>query len=314
MSFGHSTTTDEVLDGIDLIGKCAIVTGASGGLGEETARALASKGAQVTIAARNLEKANAAADGIRNSTGNDHVDVRELELVSAASVRAFAESWKADHDRLDLLINNAGVMACPLTRTEDGLELQFATNHLGHFLLTGLLIPSLKAAAPSRIVNLTSAGHWFSPVDFDDPQFERRGYDPWVAYGQSKTANILFSVELEKRWGSGGVHAYAVHPGGIQTDLGRHLTQADIERFTESARTGELRFKSIPAGAATSVWAATAAELDGRGGTYLEDCHVAEPGSGGLAGGGYADYALDSDSAARLWSLSEELVGERFST
>ena len=310
MSFGATTTVDEILEGIDLTGKRAIVTGASGGIGEETARALASKGVAVTIAARNRQKAKAVAEGIRQSTGNAGVDVREVELASLESIRAFAKHWRADYDRLDLLINNAGVMACPLTRNENGWEMQLATNHIGHFLLTCLLVPALKAAAPARIVNLSSRGHWLSAFDFDDPQFERRDYDPWVAYGQSKTANILFSVELEKRLGADGIHAHAVHPGGIRTDLGRHLTEADMARAME--RAGKLTFKSVTAGAATSVWAATSRELDGRGGVYLEDCHVGEPGPGGIDGGGYAAWAVDRDAAARLWSLSEELVGERF--
>lgn len=317
MAFGYESTTDEVLEGIDLSGKRAIVTGASGGLGEETARALADHGAAVTITARDLQKGEAAAAKIRESTGNPAVDVRALELADLGSVRAFAAGYLADHDKLDLLINNAGVMACPLTRTDVGWEMQFATNHVGHFLLTCLLAPALKAAAPSRVVNLSSAGHHMSPVDFGDPFFETREYDKWVSYGQSKTANILFSVGFEKRLGHSGVHAYAVHPGGIMTDLGRHLSDEDIAMLmsrNEVSDRDELqsRFKSVPQGAATSVWAATSPELEGRGGVYCEDCHVAGPGSGGLSGGGHAAWALDPEAAERLWTLSEELVGEKF--
>lgn len=317
MSFGFENTTDEVLAGIDLAGKRAIVTGASGGLGEETARALAAKGAAVTITARDVPKGEAAAAKIRESTGNADIDVRELELADLASVRAFAEGYLADHDKLDLLINNAGVMACPLTRTPAGWEMQFATNHVGHFLLTCLIAPALKAAAPSRIVNLSSAGHHMSAVDFDDPFFNNREYDKWVSYGQSKTANILFSVGLEKRLAGAGVHAYAVHPGGIMTELGRHLTDEDIAAMMErndisDPEAFQAGFKTVPQGAATSVWAATSPDLEGRGGLYCEDCHVAGPGAGGIRDGGHAPWALDPDAAERLWALSEELVGQRF--
>ena len=317
MSFGFESTTDDVADGIDLTGKRAIVTGASGGLGEETARALASKGAAVTMTARDIPKGEAAAAKIRESTGNSNVDVRALELADLSSVRAFAEGFLADHDKLDLLINNAGIMACPLMRTDAGWEMQFATNHVGHFLLTCLLAPALKAAAPARIVNLSSAGHHLGPVDFDDPFFENREYDKWAAYGQAKSANILFSVGLEQRLGAAGVHATAVHPGGIMTELGRHLSEEDIAAMVSRAGVDDPEafqagFKSVPQGAATSVWAATSPDLEGRGGLYLEDCHVAGPGGGGLREGGYADWALDPAGAKRLWSLSEKLVGEQF--
>jgi len=311
MSFDHTTTTDEVLAGIDLSGCRAIVTGASGGIGEETARALASKGAAVTIAARDAVKMQAAADKIRKSTGNQQIDTAMLELDKPASVRSFVEGWLAKYDRLNLLINNAGVMACPLTRTAEGWELQFATNHLGHFLLTNLLVPALKAGAPARIVNLSSAGHRRAPVDLEDPNFENRGYEPFEAYGQSKTANIWFTMELNKRLSGAGVTAYAVHPGGIMTDLGRHLTKEIIDAMTKQIGASGIQFKSIPAGAATSVWAATASELRNRGGLYLEDCHIAEPAT---ADGrtGYAPHAYDEAGAARLWALSEELLGQKF--
>lgn len=311
MSFDHTTTTDEVLKGMDLSGCRAIVTGASGGIGEETARALASKGAAVTIAARDAAKMRAAADKIRQSTGNERVDTGELQLDKPASVRSFVEGWLDKYDHLNLLINNAGVMACPLTRTAEGWELQFATNHLGHFLLTNLLVPALKAGAPARIVNLSSAGHRRCPVDLEDPNFEHRDYDPFEAYGQSKTANIWFSIELNKRLAESGVIAYAVHPGGIMTDLGRHLSKEVIETMTRQIGESGIQFKSIPAGAATSVWAATAVELGDRGGLYLEDCHIADPAT---ADGrtGYAPHAYDEAGAARLWTLSEELLGQKF--
>jgi NAD(P)-dependent dehydrogenase (short-subunit alcohol dehydrogenase family) len=317
MAFGFESTTDDVIDGIDLTGKRAIVTGASGGLGEETARALASKGAAVTLTARDIPKGEAAAAKIRESTGNPNVDVRALELADLASIRAFAEGFLADHDSLNLLINNAGIMACPLMRTDAGWEMQFATNHVGHFLLTCLLAPALKVGAPARIVNLSSAGHHFGPVDFDDPFFDNREYDKWSAYGQAKSANSLFSVGLEQRLSTAGVHATAVHPGGIMTELGRHLTEEDIAAMVSRAGVDDPEafqagFKSIPQGAATSVWAATSADLEGRGGLYLEDCHVAESGGGGLREGGHAEWALDPAGAEKLWTLSEELVGEKF--
>lgn len=314
MAFGADTTTDEVLEGIDLSGKRAFVTGASGGLGEETARALASKGAAVTLTARDMAKGEAAAERIRQSTGNQDLEVVELELSVPDSVRACAKDWLAQHDTLDLLINNAGVMACPLARTTEGWEMQFATNHFGHFLLTNLLLPALRKGAPARIVNLSSRGHQNSDVDFDDPHFENREYDKWTSYGQAKTANILFSVELNKHLAASGITANAVHPGGIQTDLGRHLTQKDIEELlARTGRTGGIKMKTIPAGAATSVWAATSPDLEGKGGLYLEDCHIGEPVTADVGSDGYKAYALDEASAARLWALTEETLDEKFS-
>lgn len=317
MAFGADTTTDEVLAGRNLDGLRVIVTGASGGLGEETARALAAHGAQVTMTARDPARGAAAADRIQASTGRDDLEVRELELADPDSIRAFADGWLADHDGLDVLINNAGIMACPLGRTSQGYELQFATNHLGHFLLTGRLLPALRQGVRPRIVNLSSAAHKLSAVDFDDPHFERREYDKWGAYGQSKTANVLFAVGLESRLSGAGIHAYALHPGGIMTDLGRHLAESDVVELMRRAKVdpGEgLKMKSIPAGAATTVWAATAAELEGRGGIYLEDCQIAPRCDGRLEDPGYMDYAVDADAAERLWTLSEELIGAPFET
>jgi NAD(P)-dependent dehydrogenase (short-subunit alcohol dehydrogenase family) len=310
--FGHDTTTDEVLEGIDLSGRLALVTGGSAGLGAETARALASKGAHVVLTARNPEKGEAVAKSIRESTGNPHVEVEELDLASLASIRAFAERFLGKHDALPLLIDNAGVMACPFERTADGFELQFGTNHLGHFVLTGLLAPALLRAAPARVVALSSRGHQQSPVVFDDISFERRPYDKWLAYGQSKTANVLFAVELERRLGERGVHAYAVHPGVIQTELSRHMSPEDFEHIRQRQPAGRMRLKSVEAGAATSVYAATAPELEGRGGLYLEDCHVAEIDDAEGSGGGVRSYAVDPEAAKRLWSVSEEMVGQTF--
>lgn len=311
-AFGHDTTTDEVLAGIDLSGKLALVTGGSSGIGAETARALASKGARVVLTARNMVKGEEVAQGIRASTGNEAVEVMALELGSFASTRAFAEKFLAKHDALDILINNAGVMASLFAKTEDGFELQFGTNHLGHFLLTGLLNPALVKAAPSRIVALSSRGHQISPVVFEDINFEQRDYNKWAAYGQSKTANILHAVELERRLGPQGVHAYAVHPGVIQTELSRHLQEEDWDLLRSRMDAGELTLKTIPAGAATSVYAATAPKLEGRGGVYLEDCHVAEVNDDETILGGVRSYALDIEAAKRLWSISEEMVGQSF--
>jgi NAD(P)-dependent dehydrogenase (short-subunit alcohol dehydrogenase family) len=310
--FGFASTTDEVLASIDLTGKVALVTGASGGLGEETARALASRGAAVVMTARDLAKGERAAEAIRESTGNRQVEVAALELDSLESVRTCAAGFLEGHERLDLLINNAGVMACPFSKTRDGFERQFGTNHLGHFLLTNLLLPAVLSSSPARVVNLSSAGHRMSNVLFEDPGFERTPYDKFVGYGQSKTANILFSVALDQRLADRGVRAYAVHPGAIGTELGRHMQPADIEALTSGGPSGgKIAFKSVQAGAATTCYAATSPALTSRGGVYLEDCDVAEV-TESTGTSGVQDYALDADAAGRLWTLSESLVGERF--
>jgi len=311
--FGATTTADEVLDGLDLHGKLVLLTGGSSGLGQESARALAARGAHVVITARDAAKGRAVVAGITASTGNIHVELEELELGSLASIRAFATRFLARHDRLDVLVNNAGVMACPLGHTSDGFELQFGTNHLGHFLLTCLLAPALRRGAPSRIVSLSSRGHHLSPVDFDDPNFERRPYQKWASYGQSKTANVLFAVGLERRLGGAGVHAYALHPGAIMTELGRHLVPEDIEFLRSRTAPGTtLSFKSVEAGAATSCFAASAPELERRGGIYLEDCHVATVNDAPNALDGVKTYAIDPENAERLWKLSERLIGQTF--
>ena len=313
--FGADTTTDEVLEGIDLSGKLAVVTGGSSGLGAETARALASKGAHVVITARNVEKGEAVAGDINAATGQDSVEVEALELGSLASIRAFAGRFLAKHDKLDLLINNAGVMASPQDQTDDGFELQFGANHLGHFLMTNLLVPALLKAGSARIVSLSSRAHTMSPVVFEDIEFKERPYQKWGSYGQSKTANALFAVELERRLGAKGVHAYSVHPGVIQTELWRHMDQADFDLMEKRAadRGTETKIKTVPAGAATSVYAATAPELEGRGGSYLEDCGVAEVDDDPNATKGVYSYAVDPQNAERLWNVSEEMIGEKFS-
>jgi NAD(P)-dependent dehydrogenase (short-subunit alcohol dehydrogenase family) len=306
---GATTTTDDVLEGIDLTGKRFVVTGASTGLGEETTRAVAAHGAAVTMAVRDIDKGLDAADRVRESVPDADLIVRQLDLASLASVRAFAEEFLAERDTIDVLINNAGVMACPQATTDDGFEMQFGTNHLGHFLLTSLLTPALLTGSPARVVALSSRGHRFSDVDLDDPDFARTPYDPWVAYGRSKTANVLFAVGFDQRYRDQGVRAFAVHPGGIQTELGRHLTEDSINALVQAMPPGQqMEWKTIPQGAATSVWAATSPALDGKGGLYLEDCGIAEPVDEVIVAG-VQRYALDPDRADALWALSESLVG-----
>jgi NAD(P)-dependent dehydrogenase (short-subunit alcohol dehydrogenase family) len=296
--FGEQTTAAEVLAGTDLTGRTALVTGVSAGLGVETTRALRQAGARVLGAARDLGKARAALA----AAGVDGVELVELDLADLESVDACAKQVLSSQESLDLLINNAGVMAPPLTRTAQGFELQLGTNHLGHFVLTNALTPLLQPG--SRIVNLSSRGHLRSPMRWDDPHFrDESAYERWKAYGQSKTANVLFTVELDKRLASQGIRAFAVHPGVIMTELSRHLDQAaGAEVMT---RLADITFKDIPQGAATTLYAAVSPDLDGRGGLYLEDCHVAgvTPGDGSA---GYAPWAMDADEAARLWEWSLE--------
>ena len=309
-TFDQTTTTDAVLTGTDLEGRRIVVTGGSTGLGEETARALAAHGAALTIAVRDAERGKAAAGRIRESVPKADIEVRELELDDLASVRAFAKEFLSEHASIDVLINNAGVMGCPYATTVDGFEMQFGTNHLGHFLLSVLLTPALISGAPARVVALSSRGHRLSDVSLDDPGFARTEYDPWVSYGRSKTANVLFAVGFDQRYASQGVRAFAVHPGTIHTELGRHLTDESLKQLMDSMPSGAENFwKTVPQGAATSVWAATASELDGLGGLYLEDCHIAErmTASDGLEG--VRDYAVDPARADALWDLSERMVG-----
>lgn len=312
--FDKESTSNDVVQGADLTGKTVLITGASGGLGAETARALASVGANVTLAARDISKVESVAESIRNSGVAGKIEVTALELTSLDSVRGCAKRFLAENDRLDILINNAGLMGCELTRTAEGWELQLATNHIGHFLLTCLLVPALRSAAPARIVNLSSAGHRLGDMDFDDPHFETRDYDKWLAYGQSKTANILFTRELDRRLCARGVRAIAVHPGMIMTELGRHLTPEDVQDLMSRAdpEAGRPTFKSIEQGAATSCWVASAAELDNQGGLYCEDCHVAEEKVDGASISGISPHAINPESALRLWTLSESWVGESF--
>jgi NAD(P)-dependent dehydrogenase (short-subunit alcohol dehydrogenase family) len=302
--FGASSTTDEVLDGVDLSGKRILVTGVSAGLGVETARTLAAHGAQVVGAARDLNKARAATQQVRaQATNGRGLELVELDLASLKSVRSCADALVSAGKPFDLIIANAGVMACPKSQTSDGFETQFGTNHLGHFVLVNRIASLLKPG--SRLVNLSSAGHRFSDVDLDDPNFEHTPYAELVAYGRSKTANILFAVEFDRRHKAKGVCATAVHPGVIQTELGHYMTPEVSQQLTS------INWKTIPQGAATSVWSGTVASADEVGGLYCEDCHVAELVEGDIRGGVRA-YALNPDSARALWAKSEEMVGERF--
>ena len=312
MAFGAETTTDQLLQSVDLSGRRVLITGASAGLGAETARALAAHGAEVMMAVRDLTKGQRTADAIRAAAPDARVELHELELASLASVRACADQLLAEGKPLHLLIANAGVMACPQGVTEDGFETQFGTNHLGHFVFVNRLLPLVIGGAPSRIVVLSSSGHRFSDVDLDDPGFERTPYDPWVAYGRSKTANALFAVALDARLRDRGVRACAAHPGGIRTELGRHLTPEAIQQVMQRSAAAQVTFKSVEAGASTTVWAAIVADPGEIGGRYCEDCHVATPTTDPVAMAGVRPHAQDAARAEALWSRSEELVGEQF--
>jgi NAD(P)-dependent dehydrogenase (short-subunit alcohol dehydrogenase family) len=308
-SFGPESTTDDVLDRLDLAGTEVVITGTSAGLGVETARALAARGAHVVGIVRDVDKARRNLD----EAGAQGVDLYQADLASLASIRAFADSYLADgHPRIDVLIANAGIMACPQGTTADGVELQFGTNHLGHFLLVNRLLPLLLTGAPARVVALSSAGHRFGDVSIDDPGFERTPYDPWVAYGRAKTANILFAVELDRRLGDRGVRATALHPGGIATELGRHLTEETLGALAKARGDRKMQWKTVPQGAATSVWAGFVADAEEVGGRYCEDCAVAPVIDDPNASPGVMRYALDPDTAAALWARSEEMVGETF--
>ncbi|EQB32556.1 SDR family NAD(P)-dependent oxidoreductase [Sphingobium ummariense] len=319
-SFGWHSTTDEVLDGIVLSGKRILVTGTSAGLGVETARALVAHGADVVGTARDLDKARRATAGIAPGPNGGSLELVELDLASLASVRACADALVADGRPFDIVIANAGVMACPFGKTADGFETQFGTNHLGHFVFVNRIASLIRPGG--RLVNLSSAGHRYADVDLDDPNFDHTPYQEFLAYGRSKTANVLFAVEFDRRHRDSGIRATAVHPGGIQTELSRHMGEGAIEQLVENlnaanAASGKppFEFKSIPQGAATSAWAAVVADADAVGGRYCEDCHVAEVVDGGSelsASAGVRPYALDPERAKALWAKSEELVGETF--
>jgi NAD(P)-dependent dehydrogenase (short-subunit alcohol dehydrogenase family) len=321
--FGAATNTDEVLSGKNLKGKRILVTGVSAGLGVETARSLAAHGAHVVGAARDLNKAKAATEQVRNDALADggSFELVELDLANLKSARACADRLLAKGEPLDVVIANAGVMATPFGHTADGFETQFGTNHLGHFVLVNRIASLIRDGG--RLINLSSSGHRYANVDLDDPNFERTPYEPFVAYGRSKTANILFAVAFDRRYQSRGIRAAAVHPGGIQTELGRYVDPSRLEKIIEQmnqqlAAEGKAPFqwKTIPQGAATSVWAGVVASADEIGGRYCENCHVGKtvPDDATITAvsEGVRGYALDAKNAEMLWKKSEELVGESF--
>jgi NAD(P)-dependent dehydrogenase (short-subunit alcohol dehydrogenase family) len=310
--FGAYTPASEVVEGVDLSGLNAIVTGAGSGIGVETARALATAGADVVLAVRRPDAAAAVVQEI-NALGKGSARTEQIDLSSFASIRAFAARW--GDKPLSILINNAGVMACPLSRTEDGLEMQIGTNHFGHYLLSVLLAPALERGATperlSRVVALSSIGHRRSPVNFEDPQYLTRPYEKWEAYGQAKTANSLFAVGFHAHFKDRGITANAVMPGGIMTPLQRHLPKEEMIVFGWIDENGKVneRFKTPEQGASTSVWAAVGPELEGVGGLYLENCAEAAPFDRANPFVGVMDYALDPAAAEELWTLSKDVAG-----
>jgi NAD(P)-dependent dehydrogenase (short-subunit alcohol dehydrogenase family) len=321
--FGATSTTEDVLSGLNLLGKRIFVTGVSAGLGVETARSLAAHGAQVVGAARDLDKAEAATAQVRKdaAANGGSFEVVTLDLSDLKSVRDCADKLLKKGEPFDVVIANAGVMATPFTYTKDGFEMQFGTNHLGHFVLVNRIAPLIRAGG--RLINLTSAGHRYSNVDLQDPNFERTPYEPFVAYGRSKTANILFAVAFDKRHRGRGVRAAAVHPGGIHTELARYTDPSRLEKLVVQINEqlaaqgkGPFQWKTIPQGAATSVWAGVVAPADEIGGRYCENCHVGnvvpDDVTITVASEGVRAYALDPTNADALWKKSEEMVGESF--
>jgi NAD(P)-dependent dehydrogenase (short-subunit alcohol dehydrogenase family) len=301
---------NEILDGRDLSDKVCVITGASSGLGRESARALAKAGAHVVLAARNSDALQRADIWIHEGVDAANTTTVQLDLTSLASVRAAAATIAELVPAVHVLMNNAGVMFTPLSRTVDGFEMQFGTNHLGHFELTRLLLPQLEAARGARVVNLSSDGHRLADIDLDDPNWERRDYDKFRAYGAAKTANILHAVELDRRMSGSGVRAFAVHPGMVATKLARHMTREDVTAVAELREQREvsrerdfskLEVLTAEQGAATQVWAAASRELDGTGGVYLADCAIRSD---------VAPYAIDAERAGRLWQLSEALCDQ----
>ena len=315
-TFGAESTADEVLEGVNLAGKRVLVTGTSAGLGVETARSLVAHGATVVGTARDLNKARSALKEAFPA-GSAPIELVEADLASLKSVRKAADDLLSRGQPFDVIIANAGVMACPQGKTQDGFETQFGTNHLGHFVFVNRLVPLLKSGA--RVVTLSSAGHQISDVDIEDPNFERTPYHAFTAYGRSKTANILYAVALDSRIKGRGVRATSIHPGGIQTELGRHMTPELVEemmaRINRGAKPGQaptFRFKSVPQGSATSVWSGFVGAADAVGGHYCEDCHVCEVNDDTTSRVGVRSYALNLAHANDLWKKSEEMVKERF--
>lgn len=306
MTEAPTTTTDDVLRGVALGGQVILITGGTTGLGKESARALGAAGAQVILTARTEEKGRSAVTQLAELVPGGDFSFEVMELGSLESVRACADRLLASLDRLDVLIANAGIMAVPFGRTEDGFELQFGTNHLGHFVLVNRLLPLLKASAPARVVVLSSAGHVASNILWDDPNFASTEYSKMEAYGQSKTANVLFAVEFDRRFGGSDIHAWAVHPGMVKTDLGRNFTKDDFGELSKRAKTAGSELPplvNVNVGASTQVWAAVSSQVMENSGSYLADCTFARA----------AGYATDPAAAQRLWELSEQLVGESFS-
>ena len=313
-AFGARSTALAVVEGVSLAGKTAIVTGGASGLGFETSRALVSAGAAVTLAVRNLEQGHAAAQRIKTEFAQAQVDVAKLDLADLASVRQCAADWLAGGQPMDILVNNAAIMACPLTRSAQGWEAQFATNHLGHFALTTALLPALQKAATghgdARVVCLSSTGHKLSAVNFDDIHYERRDYNKWKAYGQAKSANAMMALGLHLKSGSQGITANAVHPGGIMTGLQKFLPHEEMQAlgWLKADGTPLDIFKSTEQGASTSVWAATAAVLKGCGGLYLEDCNQGLPAEPSNRVSGYSPHIADPGAALKLWDVSAQLL------
>jgi NAD(P)-dependent dehydrogenase (short-subunit alcohol dehydrogenase family) len=320
---GATSTTDNVLAGVDLHGKRILVTGVSAGLGVETARSLAARGASVIGAASDLGKAEQAVAEARReaAVAGGSIELIALDLASLDSVRACADKLQKEGKPLDIIIANAGVMATPFGKTADGFETQFGTNHLGHFVLVNRLASLIPSGG--RVIVLASSGHRFADVDLDDPGFERTPYEPFVAYGRAKTANVLFAVAFDQRHQARGVRAAAVHPGGIHTELGRHMDESQMTALVETINSqlasegkAPFQFKTIPQGAATSVWAAVVAAAEEVGGKYCENCHVSEIVADDVVitavSEGVRGYALDVAHADALWRKSEEMVGESF--
>ncbi len=311
--FSRSTTSEEALGNADLTGKLAVVTGGYAGLGLETVRVLSGAGASIIVPARDTEKAKAALKDL------PRIEIHSFDLSNPASINAFGREFAASHRPLDLFIGNAGIMATPLAHDDRGFERQFATNHLGHFQLAAWLWPALKRSGNARVVALSSGAHRFSAIDFDDPNYQRRPYDAWKSYGQSKTANALFALELDRRGAEHGVRAFSVHPGSIRTELTRYVSDEDMEAIGFRDADGNIPshiaalFKTIEQGAATTVWCATSRQLDGMGGVYCEDCDIAEALPADTTElRGVMSWAMDEEAAARLWTLSEKLLGISF--
>ncbi len=303
--FGATSTATEVIAGVDLVGRRAVVTGGSSGIGVETARALAGAGAEVTLAVRDTTAGDRVAHDLTSATGNAKIFVAPFDLADEVSVARFVAGWSGP---LHILVNNAGIMATPLQRTPQGWELQFATNHLGHFALAIGLHDALAAAGGARIVSVSSVGHVNSDVDFNDINFERRPYDPWLAYGQSKTANVLFAVEAAKRWAADGITANALNPGRITgTNLSRYIGDIGNAPTSFDPTSTDVSWKNVEQGAATSVLLAASPLVSGVTGRYFEDCQEAAPHQPGVRRG-VAGYALDPVSAARLWQVSTDLL------